>query len=108
MPNSRPYPFDEVAKFFIDLLKEDQTETSTFDKPYTDPDNPRRFRMKRNVDESGVSGTGNVAYGCEFSDGSVALRWNTRIACSAVYSSINDLQAIHGHGGATIIEWIDD
>jgi hypothetical protein len=35
----------------------------------------RRFRLQRLEDESGVSGVGYVAEGCESTDGRVALRW---------------------------------
>lgn len=36
---------------------------------------PRTFELVRYRDPSGVSGTGVVAEGCLFTDGSVALRW---------------------------------
>lgn len=35
----------------------------------------RRFRLIRHHDVSGVSGTGPVAEGVQFTDGAVALRW---------------------------------
>ena len=38
---------------------------------------PRAFVLQRNEDETGVSGTGIVAEGVEFSDGTVALRWTS-------------------------------
>lgn len=37
---------------------------------------PRAFVLQCNEDETGVSGTGIVAEGVEFSDGTVALYWN--------------------------------
>lgn len=67
----------------------------------------RRFKLVRNVDESGVSGTGEVAYGVQFKDGYCALRWNTATASTAFYDSIEDVEAIHGHGGLTVVEFID-
>lgn len=67
----------------------------------------RRFNLVRNEDESGVSGTGTVAQGTEFDDGTCAMRWLTAKASTAVYDSILDLEEIHGHGGKTVIEWID-
>jgi len=42
-------------------------------EPLSDP-GPRPFVLRRLVDETGVSGTGVVAEGVEFSDGTVALR----------------------------------
>lgn len=68
----------------------------------------RRFNLVRRVDESGVSGTGLVAEGVEFSDGTVAMRWKSREHQStSIWSSLDDLIAIHGHGGLTTIGWID-
>ncbi len=69
--------------------------------------NFRRFRLRRHVDASGVSGTGLVAEGVQFSDGHCAMRWLTDTASVAIYDSITDLEAIHGHEGATVIEWVD-
>jgi len=69
--------------------------------------NPRRFRLLRHVDVSGVSGTGVVAEGVEFSDGSAALRWHGDYPTTTVWESIGSLVAVHGHQGATVVEWID-
>lgn len=67
----------------------------------------RRFRLIRSEDISGVSGTGHVADGVQFEDGKVVTRWRAAIAQTCIWDSIEDVQAIHGHGGATVIEWID-
>lgn len=61
----------------------------------------------RREDESGVSGTGVVAEGVQFADGSAALRWKTAYRSTAVYASMDDVQRIHGHGGKTRIVWCD-
>ena len=62
----------------------------------------RMFRLVREVDETGISGTGVVAEGIEFSDGRVALRWQTGDHNSTViWDSIESVRAIHGHGGLT-------
>ena len=68
---------------------------------------PRRFYTERTVDVSGVSGTGVVAFGVMFPDGTTVLRWNTETASTAIYNSIHELEAIHGHGGSTTIHWLD-
>lgn len=67
-----------------------------------------RFRLIRNQDESGVSGTGHVADGVEFVDGRCALRWRTAITSTSVYDSIADLKSIHGHGGKTEIQYLSE
>ena len=63
----------------------------------------RRFELDRLEDATGISGTGVVAEGVEFYDGTVAMRWRTGIASTAVYDSLKDVEAIHGHGGRTVI-----
>jgi hypothetical protein len=67
-----------------------------------------RFVLERIEDESGVSGTGVVAEGVEFSDGSVALRWRSHIKSTVVYESIRACEAVHGHGGRTKVVYLDD
>lgn len=71
----------------------------------TQPKAPRVFFLVRLADETGVSGTGIVADGVQFQDGSCALCWATEHTSVAVYRSIDDVQAIHGHGGKTVIAW---
>ncbi|MFE1361348.1 hypothetical protein [Streptomyces harbinensis] len=68
---------------------------------------PRRFHLQRDEDETGTSGTGIVVEGIEFADGTVAIRWLTSTTSTAIYASIADLIAIHGHGGRTRVVWID-
>jgi hypothetical protein len=67
----------------------------------------RRFQLVRDVDETGVSGIGVVAEGVEFGDGTVAMRWATGTASTGVYDRIGDVEKIHGHQGATRVEFID-
>lgn len=61
----------------------------------------RAFDLIRYQDESKVSGTGRVAEGFEFEDGTVALRWRGPRSSTNVYQSVEDVSAIHGHGGST-------
>lgn len=68
----------------------------------------RRFHLLREVDVSGVSGTGIVAEGVMFSDGKAVLRWIAGDHRSTViWDDINDALVIHGHNGATKLVWID-
>jgi hypothetical protein len=77
--------------------------TSRLDLPPT----MRRFELVRDVDVSGVSGTGVVAWGVQFPDRKVITRWKAQIAQTCVWDSIEDIEAIHGHGGLTHIVWLD-
>lgn len=78
--------------------------------PSIDPNNiPKTnlFVLKRNEDETGTSGTGIVGIGILFPSGMCCFEWNSKIRSIGVYNSIADLEAIHGHGGKSIVEWID-
>jgi hypothetical protein len=68
---------------------------------------PRRFALFRQADPSGVSGTGVVAFGVQFEDGHVALRWTSHHPATSVWASLADVLAVHGHDGATTVYWID-
>jgi hypothetical protein len=62
----------------------------------------RIFWLDRKVDASGVSGTGIVAEGVEFSDGSISVRWLEGFKSFANFPNITELMRIHGHHGATV------
>lgn len=68
---------------------------------------PRRFALIRHVDYTGVSGIGVVAYGVAFADGQIVLRWCSSHPATSMWASMDDLLAVHGHGEATSVEWID-
>ena len=68
----------------------------------------RAFNLVRDEDVSGVSGTGIVAEGIQFSTGKCVLAWVTQYRSIAVYDSIQELEAIHGHDGRTRIVWLEE
>lgn len=67
----------------------------------------RNFTLDRVEDVSGVSGTGTVAEGTQFSNGKCVLSWVTKYRSIAVYDSIEELENIHSHNGNTRIVWGD-
>ena len=67
----------------------------------------RRFLLQRDVDVSGVSGTGIVAAGVQFADGTVVMRWLGETPSTVIHSSLANVERIHGHGGNTQVDWID-
>ena len=67
----------------------------------------RRFYLERTEDASGVSGTGIVAEGVEFTSGMVALTWLSPHRCVNIYESSKTVIELHGHEGRTNIVWID-
>lgn len=72
----------------------------------------RTFQLVRHADASGISGTGVVAEGIEWSDGSVALRWLSKNRSdgvrptTVVHESLDSVIALHCHGGSSVVEWI--
>lgn len=68
---------------------------------------PRRFALIRHVDYTGVSGIGVVAYGVVFADGQTVLRWCSDHPATSLWNSMDDLLAVHGHGEATSVQWLD-
>lgn len=69
---------------------------------------PRGFQLLRHQDISGVSGTGVVADGVLWPDGTASLRWKGERPSTVHWDRIADAEAVHGHGGATEIVWLDD
>lgn len=67
----------------------------------------RRFLLVRERDLTGVSGTGIVAEGAEFTSGLAVMRWLREPYAVGVFQSVADLIAVHGHEGATHIQFLD-
>jgi hypothetical protein len=68
--------------------------------------NARIFQLHRDEDESGVSGTGVVAEGVEFTSGMIALSWLGTYHAVNVYANIKTVEDLHGHGGKTRTVWL--
>lgn len=69
---------------------------------------PRRFYLQRHVDITGTSGTGRVADGVQWPDGTVSIRWAGDRPSVVFWDGIDDAEWVHGHAGATRIVWLDD
>lgn len=68
----------------------------------------RRFHFERLKDASGVSGCGQVAVGCLFTDtGEAVVHWFGEHGSINIYHSIEDVEHVHGHGGNTKIVFDD-
>lgn len=73
----------------------------------------RTFHLQRDSDVSGISGTGLVAEGVQFSDGTTVLRWCAAVTSrpdhvrptTVVHDDVQSVIGLHGHGGATRIVW---
>jgi hypothetical protein len=75
-------------------------------RPPTPPP-PHTFHLVRHHDLSGQTGTGIVAEGVQFSDGTAALRWRGGHPATAVWPNVEEILAVHGHEGATELVWLE-
>jgi hypothetical protein len=71
------------------------------------PNDIRRFLLVRERDMTGISGTGIVAEGAKFRSGMCVLQWRREPYTVGIFQSLSDLIAVHGHEGATQVEFID-
>lgn len=71
----------------------------------------RTFEVRRDVDVSGISGTGLVAEGVLFSDGKCVTRWIDQAPMFEGTVTTWDrltaagVEKIHGHNGQTVLVW---
>lgn len=94
-----------------EFLDRDDPLLETFDGPLD------RFVLVRVEDTTGVSGTGVVGVGVELPDGTAVFMWtndqqpdgpDTNENSVYVYpGGMHDVREVHGHGGKTVVEWID-
>jgi hypothetical protein len=68
---------------------------------------PRRFYLDRDTDVTGASGTGRVADGVLWPDGTVTIRWRGEHQSTVNWDNLESAERVHGHGGATRIVWLD-
>ena len=61
------------------------------------------FHLEREEDDSGISGTGRVAEGIEYSDGTVVVHWLSHTPSTNIYGNMKQVISIHGHEGKTNI-----
>ncbi len=66
-----------------------------------------RFYLHRAEDVSGVSGTGIVAEGIQFSSGKVVVSWTRPPFSIGFYADLQSVIDIHGHAGTTEVQWLD-
>lgn len=65
-----------------------------------------KFCLLRSEDVSGTSGIGIVAEGIQFTNGKCVISWLTEHTSIAIYDSMEELIAIHGHSGKTRAYWL--
>jgi len=76
----------------------------------------RTFILDREVDVTGISGSGVVAEGVEFSDGITVVRWlpagtarPTEVKpTTVIFDNITHVLALHGHNGSTKVVYLEE
>lgn len=68
----------------------------------------RLFKLVRDEDVSGVSGTGVVAIGTEYVSGMVSLSFISPYPHINVYANLHVLEQVHGHDGKTKVVFLDE
>lgn len=68
----------------------------------------RRFYLYRREDVSGVSGTGIVADGIMWPDGTASLKWRGDDTSVVFWFTLFSLVKVHGHDGKTAVLWLDE
>ena len=61
----------------------------------------RKFYLLRHEDVNGYSGTGVVAEGVIFNDGTGAFTWLTPMKTVTTFWKMADIRKMHGHNGKT-------
>jgi hypothetical protein len=85
----------------------------------TNENAPRRFKLVRHEDNTGVSGEGVVVHGVEFGDGAVVMQWHNEdndrladipngLAIKPAPNGIEAVREVHGHDGKTELVWMDE
>jgi hypothetical protein len=82
-------------------------KTKVDEPPPPPPAKLRRFWLYRHEDQSGVSGTGYVAEGVEWTDGRVDIKFRSAHKTDHSFPNMKELLNLHGHDGKTVIVWID-
>jgi hypothetical protein len=75
--------------------------------PPPPPSKCRRFWLYRKEDPSGVSGTGYVAEGVEWTDGRVDVRFLSSHKTDNGFPNLKEMHNLHGHEGDTEVVWVD-
>ena len=98
-----------------DALNGERPKESLADKAkrLTEASHPRRFEVWRDEDVSGVSGTGKIVEGVQFSDGQLVTYWlggppmfQPKVDVW-INPGIDPFEKIHSHGGRTRVVWLD-
>lgn len=88
----------------VDALRNERIVSAIFAS--RDEDCPLPFALLRDNDVTGVSGEGVVAYGVQFADGTVVIRWLGEYASTVLWDSLDKAMHVHGHRGSTRVMWL--
>ncbi len=103
-------PHHRVEEVVAGLRDAARTPVSTTPSAAAWPTLPRRFHLMRHRDVSGISGTGVVALGVRWPDGTASVRWLGDRPSIVFWDrgGMADAEHVHGHAGATEVVWDDE
>lgn len=104
LPNSSHATFPSLKSF--QQLQDKRARQIIFSHHSLDGYYIKTFKLVRNKDVTGISGTGIVAVGCYFQSfgGLAVMQWLTEFASTAWYiGGWEQIELIHGHNGKTQI-----
>lgn len=114
MTNQPREPKTPFEAEFLPRIRNMADEPAQTDRPVTAQlpakwTGRRFYTLRRHVDVSGVSGTGQPAEIAVFSDGQAAIHWFGKYPTTTAHpGGLEWTEGIHGHGGATTIEPLND
>ena len=63
----------------------------------------KEFYLKRDIDETGISGVGVVGRGVVLPSGVAIMEWQTPSGSINIYRNLRQIEKVHGHGGKTVL-----
>lgn len=70
-------------------------------------DTIKTYKLVRNKDVTGVSGTGIVGFIAELPSGRCVLEWISNHPTITIFNNIKEIELIHGHDGKSVIKCIE-
>jgi len=91
---------DDIYKAYAEAINKQIEEFRKVSNHRISGATGKTFRLICGEDETGVSGTGHVATGHVWPDGSVSLKWHTNgstLANISHYPGVSNMLSVHGH-----------
>lgn len=71
-------------------------------------DTIKLYKLVRNKDVTGLSGTGDVAFIAKLPSGRCVMEWTSNHPTITIFANLDELILIHGHNGSSVLECLDE